>query len=196
MRKPASTDPPTFTSLEVSQIFRDAITQQDLYQLDGISLLRPTYYFDSKAPGKVITPKERDARITKRGPNRGSPRRRYTYSDLLWISIFIYVKETMLLKSVKNATRRAGEVLAELRKLTNGNCPPASRLLFHGKKDVYFLRDNDIAECLTRPGQPAMAQLLTDKIFADLRGRVTVLAAHGKIRRLDLDREVRHVKVS
>ena len=46
------------------------------------------------------------------------------------------------------------------------------------------------------PARQAMAQLFTDKVVAEVRGRVAVLAAHRRIRAVDLNGEVQYGEAS
>ena len=174
---PPSTQPHTFTAEEVRRIFRGAIQESTLQYWDKKHLLRPSFYSDTADLAHLMSPAQRDAFVAQNRVTQGrGPRRRYTYTDLVWIRLFVYIR--------KCVGRRAGQVLGRLRLLCDSSAPPsAARLLFHGRH-VYLLRDDEVAECLTRPGELAMTQLLTDQVEAEVWGRVKVLAAHRQIRQV------------
>ena len=184
VREPAQTRPPTFTSLEVSLIFRNSVTTSSLQHLDKSGLLRPSYYYDSVAPGGLITASERDSRVAVAGHGRGDPHRRYTYQDLVWIRLFLKVKVRLISAGVPNAGRRAAQGVSAIRSRAGGECPPAWRLVVLGK-ELYLVRD-DMVESLTRPGQLGLVELF-ESVEAEIRGRVTALAAHKKIRDFDFE---------
>jgi hypothetical protein len=183
-REPAQTIPPTFTSLEVSAIFHGGLTVSSLQDLDRRGLLRPTFYYDSEAPGGLITQSERDSRLAAAGSGEADPHRRYTYTDIVWMRLFLRVKTAFLSAKVANATRRAAEVIVSIRSRAGGACPPAWRLVIFGK-ELYLVKDDMTAESFARPGQLGLVQLF-ETVHAEVRGRVTALAEHKKIRTLEL----------
>jgi hypothetical protein len=185
MRRPPQTTPVTYTSWEVAAIFQNAVTPASLQSLDIRGHLRPSFYFDSTGDGALIPAGERDLRVQERGRGRGDPGRRYTYLDLVWLRLFIYLKEGFIRAQVPKAVQRAGEILNVVRAQSPDNCPPSWRLSFVGK-NVYLLRDDLTAECLN-DGQLAMTQLLIENAMAEVRGRVEALAAHRKIRAASLE---------
>lgn len=177
-------DPPTTSSIygsgDVSAIFQGAISPSTLQYLDETGYLRPSFYAAPNQDNQLISPVERDQLIAARGRTRGDPRRQYTYVDLVWIRLFLYVKSGLTTHRVSSAGRKAGEIIRALRERT-GTCPSASRMIVAGK-DVYLLQENTIAECLTQPGQLGLMQIVTDQVAAEVRGRVEALAAHQKVR--------------
>src|ERR1700687_952870 len=180
MRKPPATTPATFTSWEVAAIFQNAVTLSALQNLDVKGYLRPSFYFDASGERKLIPASERDRLVHDRGKGRGDPGRRYTYLDLVWMRLFIYLKQGFAQARVPKAVQHAGEILRIVRNQSPDNCPPSWRLAFVGK-DVYLLRDDLTAECLSN-GQLAMTQLLIENAMAEVRGRVEALAADQRIR--------------
>jgi hypothetical protein len=184
MRRPPATQPPTFTSWEVAAVFQKAVTASILQNLDIRGHLRPSFYFDL-TNGVLVTTEQRDQLIRERGAGRGDPGRRYTYLDLVWLRLFIYLKQGFLRAGVPKAVQCAGQILQRIRTQSPDNCPPSWRLIFVGR-NVYLLRDELTAECLS-DGQLAMSQLLIENAMAEVRGRVEALAAHHKIRSTEPD---------
>src|SRR5687768_10525249 len=133
-REPAATDPPTYTSQEVSAVFHGVLTPSALQSLDKRNLLRPSFYHDPKALGGVITKQERDHRVNEVGSSEANPHRRYTYTDLVWIRLFLRVKAEFAKAAVPNPTRRAAEIIAALRDRAGETCPPAWRLVIFGRE--------------------------------------------------------------
>jgi len=127
---------------------------------------------------------ERDERIRLDGKSRGDPRRRYTYNDLLWMRLFLYVKEHLHQGSVPNPARRSAEIVAAIKEITKGPCPASSRLLFVGTQGAYLLDEHGVVVHLGDDKQLAMRTILTDAIFAEVRGRIAVLEASRDIRSL------------
>jgi hypothetical protein len=135
----------------------------------------------------LISASQRDALIENRGAkSRGDPKRRYTYQELVWLRLIIYVKEHFERTDAPNPSRRSAEIVEKIRRITDGPCPPASRLIFIGSRDVYFFDDRGLAEHLSDDRQLAMRTLLTDTVFAEVRGRIAVLEATDDIRSLHL----------
>ena len=177
------TAPPTFAVTEVLRILRGSLSASTLQTLDEKGIIRPSYYFDSSAVGKVISPETRDSRV-KAGRSPADPPRRYTYPDLYWLSLFVHVRDGLNGKMPRKAFKSAGRAVLELQRICTGEfLPSGSRLIFHGE-EVYFLRDGEVAYCLTRPGELALTQLLADKLVAEVQGRVSVLMAHRTIREI------------
>jgi hypothetical protein len=180
-RIPPDTSPPTYTAGEVSRILKGKVTEVLLERWDKSGVLRPSFYH---AMSKLLSPSERDAQVLKTGVNQGNPRRRYTYQDLVWLRLFVYVRDHYEAASVPNPGRKSAKVIASIRKLTNNQCPATSRLLFAGRNDVYLIDDQGIAENVGQGGQLAMRTLLTETIFAEVTGRIAVLEASNDIRSL------------
>jgi len=190
------TFPPTFTTSEVEKFFKGHFSAVKLYRLDMDPLdpackgpckghFRPAYYYDARVKGGLIAPKARDAQLTATGTSRANSPRRYTFQDIVWLSLL--VKLEMALKNAKpptpNAYQRAAVVVSLLRKRFGPKCPSASRVLVV-THDIYLLTDDLRAECLTpkRQGQLAFTPFLTDRIDAEVRGRLVVLADKKDIR--------------
>lgn len=180
IRKPTETDPPTYTAGEVARIFKGAATEMSLGRWDDSGNLRPSYYY---AGGALVDAQERDREILVKGRNRGNPERRYTYQDLLWLRLFLYVKDHYENIGVRNAVREAGRVVRAIRNISHEICPSAARVIFLGR-DTYFLDDRGNAERLSDDRQLAMRTFLTDAMFAEVTGRIAVLEARNDIRRL------------
>lgn len=188
-RCPSPTDPATFTSKEVAAIFRD-LTVSMLQDLDKRGLIRPTYYSSSSASSGLMTRDERD-RLNDAGGTTSSPsapHRLYTYGDLLWIRIFLRVKVLFKRAAVPNAARRAAEAVSRIRERTGDRCPPSWRLVLFGS-DVFLLTDDDRVESLTQPGQLGFVQWF-ETIDAEIKGRISALVAHKKIRDVRGDRDI------
>jgi hypothetical protein len=135
----------------------------------------------------LITPEQRDAAVVSSKEYRGNPERRYTYHDLVWIRLFLYVKDHYQQTGIPNPGGRSGEIIQRIQKVTGLTCPPTTRLLFVGERDTYLLLDDrGIAEHVSADRQLAMRTLLTDTVFAEIRGRIAVLEATDDIRSLHL----------
>jgi hypothetical protein len=184
-RQPAATDPPTYTSQEVSAVFHGLLTPSALQSLDRRDLLRPSYYYDPNASGGLIPREERDRRVLEAGSSQADPHRRYTYIDVVWIRLFLRVKGEFGKAAVPNPTRRASEVITALRSRAGDTCPPAWRLVIFGR-ELYLVTDDMTAESFGHPGQLGLVQFF-ETVHAEVRGRVTALAEHKKIRALDFD---------
>lgn len=182
-RAPQETQPPTYTAGEVARIFSGEIDPVLLKNWDLSALFRPSYYLEKD---KLMATAERDAHIFN--PSfRGNPRRRYTYQDLVWLQLLIYVKVQFERVGVPNARRKSAKIIASIREITNDQCPSAARLLFVGKTDVYLLLDDrEVAQHLGKDNQLAMRALLTGSIFAEVKGRIAVLEAAEEISALNL----------
>jgi hypothetical protein len=180
LRRPSDTSPPTYTAGEVASIFKEeGVTTSGLAKWDEAEMFRPSFYFDDQAEGRLQSRAVRDRLVQTEGKDRGNPRRRYTFHDLLWLRLFFYVKEE--LRGIPQSSRLPAKVLAELRTLDD-KPPPTARLVFVGK-DVYVLGDRGEARCLTRPGQLALRQLIEPTaLAAEVRGRLHVLAGRREIR--------------
>jgi hypothetical protein len=185
VREPAQTTPATFTSQEVSAIFHSALTPSTLQSLDKRELVRPTFYYDSAADGGLISREERDIRVSSAGLSQADPHRRYTYTDLVWIRLFLRVKGEFATAAVPNPTRRAAEAIQRLRAKAGDTCPPGWRLVIFGK-DLYLVTDDFRAESFAQPGQLGLVQFF-ETAHAEVRGRVTALAEHRKIRPLEFE---------
>lgn len=178
-RLPPDTVPPTYTAGEVALILKKKVTEVQLERWDKSRLFRPSYYW---ADGHLIPPEERDRRVEAQPYYRGNPRRRYTYHDLVWLRLLVYVKDHYGRVGVPSAGRRSATVVARIRQITGDQCPPAARLFFVGRGDAYLLHDRGIAEHLSDDRQLAMRILLTDTVFAEVEGRIAVLEAMKDIR--------------
>jgi hypothetical protein len=131
-----------------------------------------------------MTTAERDERIQTEGKSQGGPRRRYTYNDLLWMRLFLYVKEYLSQGNVPNPARRGAEIVAAIKEITKGACPASSRLLFVGAQGAYLIDEHGVVVHLGDDRQLAMRTILTDAIFAEVKGRIAVLEASRDIRSL------------
>jgi hypothetical protein len=178
-RRIAETSPQTLTVQEVATAFFNAVTAEQLRYLDRNDYIRPTYYHALGRPGGLITREERDLLIQSRGPQKGDPHRLYNYEDLVWIRLFIYVRDNLRDAGAARAFQRAGVILRDLRRLTPQGCPPPWRLVFFGE-DVYLVEEAAVRS-LTN-GQLVMKQLLTDNIEAEVKGRIDALVALNEIR--------------
>jgi hypothetical protein len=178
-RKLAETSPPTLTSREVSAVFFDAISPNTLQYLDERQYVRPSFYYAADRPGSLLRREDRDLLVQSRGKQRGDPRRRFSYDDLVWIRLFVYVSDYLKQAKATRPLQRAGEILRLLKTRTPEGCPPAWRLVFFGK-DVYLLEEAT-AVSLT-DGQLALTQLLTDNVEAEVKGRIEALVALQRIR--------------
>jgi hypothetical protein len=178
-RKVAETSPPTLTSEEVSEVFLRAITPSSLQYLDEQQYLRPSFYFSAQQPGRVIPRAERDLLRKTRSRSRGDHHRRFTYEDLVWIRLLIYVKDGLKKAGVPWPLKKAGDIVRRLKVKTPDGCPSSSRLVFFGQ-DVYLLEEST-AESLT-DGQLGLTQVLTDSVEAEVKGRIDALVALQRIR--------------
>lgn len=173
-RRPAETDPVTYTTGQVSRILGSGLTAQQLIRLDDNRLFAPSYYFDADAAGRVVP--RQNLTSAELEAIDGS-RRRYSYQDLIWITLLRYVKNRLMESEVPSPTRRAAEVLQEIQRLFGDRCPSSSRIIFVGP-NAYLLTDEARLTCLTDPagGQVALTALLLETVDAEVRGRVAVLA--------------------
>lgn len=178
-RRVAETSPPTLTSEEVAEVFLRAITPSNLQYLDEQQYLRPSFYFSAERPGRVIPREERDLLLQNRPRSRGDHHRRFTYEDLVWIRLLIYVKDGFKNAAVAWPLKKAGDIVRRLKVKKPEGCPPSSRLVFFGH-DVYLLEEST-AESLT-DGQLVLTQVLTDSVEAEVKGRIDALVALQRIR--------------
>jgi hypothetical protein len=178
-RKLGETSPPTLTSEEVAEVFLGAITPSNLQYLDEQQYLRPSFYFSAESLGQVITREERDLALESRQRTRGDHRRRFTYDDLVWIRLLIYVKDGLKSAGVAWPLKKAGDIVHRLKVKAPEGCPPSSRLVFFGQ-DVYLLEEST-AVSLT-DGQLVLTQVLTDNVQAEVKGRIDALVALQRIR--------------
>jgi hypothetical protein len=160
-------------------VFFGAIKAQALQYLDEQDYLRPSFYFSSQHPGNLMSRSDRDLQLQERTRSRGDARRRFTYEDLVWIRLLVYVKDGLKTAGMTRPLQRAGDIVRRLRSKTPTGCPPPSRLLFFGR-DVYLL-DDAMAVSLTS-GQLGLTQLVTDNVEAEVKGRIDTLIALKKIR--------------
>jgi hypothetical protein len=178
-RRVAETSPPTLTSEEVAEVFLRAISPSNLQYLDEQQYLRPSFYFSSESSGRVVTREERDLLIKNRQRTRGDHHRRFTYEDLVWIRLLIYVKDGLKNAGVAWPLKKAGDIVRRLKVKAPEGCPPSARLIFFGQ-DVYLLEEST-AVSLT-DGQLVLTQVLTDSVQAEVRGRIEALIAMQRIR--------------
>src|SRR5438046_2963779 len=106
-RRPAPTEPPTFTAGEVCSILKGRLDPVSLQRMDLTTLFRPSYYYSTSGEGNLIDPSRRDELVAEGGRSRGDPRRRYTYQDLVWLRLLLYVKDGLVEAGVKRASRQA-----------------------------------------------------------------------------------------
>jgi hypothetical protein len=175
-RQAASTTPETYTAGEVAKIFPGEISAQNLGNWDEKDWFRPSFYADTDAPGGVITPAERNDRPR----NQGAPERRYSFTDLLWLGIFVHAKRTFERTGVANAAKRASTVVKALRDTDDVRIPARSRLLFL-EGDAYVLEDSGEVRPLPPAKQLALTGLFGAEVAAELRGRLEVLSARSEI---------------
>ncbi len=178
-RKVAETTPPTLTSQEVAEVFLRAITPSNLQYLDEKAYLRPSFYFSSARPGRVIAARERGLLREEENRSRGDNHRRFTYEDLVWIRLLIYVRDRLKAAKAPWPLKGAGDIVRRLKVRAPEGCPPSSRLVFFGK-DVYLLEES-AAVSLT-DGQLGLTQILTDSVEAEVKGRIDTLVALERIR--------------
>lgn len=178
------TNPPTYTASEVARILRAKVTEQTLVSWDKACIFRPSFYLDRGTKSDLISAEKRDERIQANGRSQGNPRRRYTYNDLVWLRLLLYVKDHLHLGKVPSPARRGAKILATIKEITKGVCPASSRLLFVGTQGAYLLDEHGIVVYLGDGRQLAMRTILTDAIFAEVRGRIAVLEASRDIRSL------------
>jgi len=182
-RRPSPTNPPTFTAGEVCSILKGRLDPISLQRMDLSGLFRPSYYYWTSGQGGLIEPNRRDELVAESGPSRGDPRRRYTYQDLVWLRLLLYVKEGLMEAGVKRPSHQAAQAIDRLRAICDGRCPSAARVILAGR-GVYLLRDHGVAEPLTGGTQLSMSAVLTDTVFAELEGRIAVLQAREELRDL------------
>jgi hypothetical protein len=178
-RKLAETSPPTLTSREVAEVFLGALTSSNLQYLDEQQYLRPTYYFDKTRPGGVISAPERDLHLENVGTSRGNARRRFTYGDLVWIQLLVYVRDRLETAKAARPLQKAGDIVRRLKVKTPEGCPPPSRLVFFGQ-DVYLLEESTVVSLTD--GQLGLTLILTDTVEAEVKGRIDALVALERIR--------------
>jgi len=168
---------------EVARIFAGELDRVLLQKWDSSGVFRASYYLEKD---KLMAVTERNAGAFD--PSfKGNPRRRYTYQDLVWLQLLVYVKIQFEKDRVPNAKRKSAEIIASIREITNDRCPSAARLLFVGKSDVYLLlEDREVAQRLGKDNQLAIRALLTGSTFAEVKGRIAVLEAAEEISALDL----------
>ena len=182
--------PDTYSSTRVARILAH-VGPGKLQHWDKQGYFRPSFY-RCRSSGALIPVAERPLTELRGGGNQGAPSRAYTYEDLLWLRLYLNIIDGV--RAARRTARPYKPAAALLKTLRHRYevCPSAKRLLFHG--DHVFMIDADTghAECLSHPGELAMApQLLsTSAIHADVRGRLEVLglmegrdqvAAHGRI---------------
>ena len=159
----------TCSSSKVCELLGGGLTPQVLQGLDRRNILRPSHYARRGTVKSLITREERDALVSS-GGTTGDPERRYTYQDRAWLELLISIESLL---DVTRARAIAAGVVKELRSRAT-EVPPAARLVFCHGRDVYLLLDDEQAECLTRPGEVAMARLLIDRLDANVLYRTTV----------------------
>lgn len=175
------TNPPTYTSGEVVRIFKNKVTEVGLERWDKLDFFRPSHYW---ADDTLLSRQERDERVKLNPSSRGNPERRYTYHDLVWLRLLIYVKEYYedIGTNIRRSGAKSAAVIKAIQKISPERCPAAARLFFVDNGDAYLSRDSGTAERLGADGQFAMRILLTDHVVADLDGRISALEANLNIR--------------
>lgn len=168
----------------MARILKAKVTEQALVSWDKAAIFRPSFYLDRGPKGALLSAVERDERILANGKSQGDPQRRYTYNDLLWIRLFLYVKDHLHHGNVPSPARRGAKIVAAIKEITKGVCPASSRLLFVGTQGAYLLDEHGVIVHLGDDRQLAMRTILTDAIFAEVRGRIAVLEARRDIRSL------------
>jgi DNA-binding transcriptional MerR regulator len=174
-RRAAETTPPTLASSEVAEVFFGDLSAQNLQYLDEQGYLRPSYYL---AGQQLVDREARDAALDPKNRTHGDARRRYSYEDLVWIRLLIYLRDGLKSARATRPLQRAGAIVRRLRG-TEAGCPQSARLLFFGA-DVYLL-EGDAVISLT-DGQIALRQVVTDHVEAEVRGRIDALVAIQRIR--------------
>ena len=175
------TRPPTYTATEVTEIFKGEVAPVHLQKWDESGIFRPSFYAKSESPSGLLTQGERDKKIASLGRSRGDPHRAYTYMDLAWLRIFLFVKQGLKERGTKSPARRAADIVAAIHALGYQSPPHAARLLFVGAQ-VYLVDSERVPRCLTPGNQLPITQLFTDEIVAELDGRIRVLVQHQHIR--------------
>jgi hypothetical protein len=175
------TNPPTYTSGEVAKILKNKITEVGL-ERDHSGIFRPSHYW---ADEKLLSRQERDDRVKPDPSNRGNPERRYTYHDLVWLRLLIYVKEYYKEIGATRSGAKSAAIIKAIQKISPERCPAAARLFFVQNGDAYLIRDDSTAERLSDDRQLAMRILLTDRVAAEVDGRISALEANLNIRVID-----------
>jgi hypothetical protein len=178
------TNPPTYTSGEVTKILKSKVTSVNLERWDKSGVFRPSHYWANE---KLLSRQDRDDRVKSDPSNRGNPERRYTYHDLVWLRLLIYVKEYFADMGIRRSSAKSAAIIGAIQKISPEQCPPAARLFFIENGDAYLSRDNGTAERLTADGQLAMRILLTDQVVAEVDGRISVLEANLNIRAIQVE---------
>jgi hypothetical protein len=179
-RNASATDPDTYSAGEVASIFKDEITARHLIDWDDKAWFRPSFYMDPRASGTLLSPIERDQRDRTELTRGTAPERRYTFMDLLWLGIFLYAKKTFERTKVRNAAKRASEVIKALRETNDSRIPARSRLLFF-REDTYLLEDSGEVRPLPPAKQLPLTGLFAADVASELRGRIEVLAARNEL---------------
>ena len=170
--------PRTYSANDVSKILKGRVTLSTLQRWDEQEFFRPSLY--AVGEGRLIDRAERDTRLGEVGKTRGAPHRRYTYLDLVWMRLFLYVMDALSARKVSNAGRKAANIIANLRGTGETPPPHSSRLLFVDE-DVFLLNGGTVARCLTASKQLPLTQIFTDQVAAEVGGRIQALVEHRSI---------------
>jgi hypothetical protein len=130
--------------------------------------------------GGLITRADRDAKIRAQGPSQGDPHRAYSYNDLVWLRILLYVRAKFREREVASAARRASEVVSAAKGLGYESPPHAARFLFIDQH-VYLIDGSPTPQCLTPGNQIPLVQIFACEFSAELDGRMRVLERFKRI---------------
>jgi DNA-binding transcriptional MerR regulator len=182
------TNPPTYTSGEVAKILKNKVTSVSLERWDDSGVFRPSHYWANE---KLLSREERDDSVRAKPSDkssRGNPERRYTYHDLVWLRLLIYVKEYYEeLGTIRRSGAKSAAIIKAIQKTNPERCPAATRLFFLQNGDAYLVRDDGTAERLSDDRQLAMRIILTDKVAADVDGRISALEANLNLRAIFIE---------
>lgn len=169
----------TFTSAEVVEIFAGyGVSLSTLQSWDRLQIFRPTYYEDAAG---LMSRDRRDAKIRERGAaSRGDPHRAYSYNDLVWLRVLLYVSRKLSERGVASPARRASEVVLAAKGLGYESPPHTARFLFIDQH-VYLVDCSAVPQCLTPGNQLPFVQIFACEFSAELEGRMRVLERFNRI---------------
>lgn len=172
-------DEHTYTSAEVVEIFTGyGVSLSALQSWDRLGIFRPTYYED--ADGRMSR-EQRDTKIQERGgPSRGDPHRAYSYNDLVWLRVLLYVSTRFRERGVASPARRASDVVLAAKGLGYESPPHAARFFFIDQH-VYLVDGSPVPQCLTAGNQLPFVQIFACEFSAELEGRMRVLERFNRI---------------
>lgn len=168
-----ATTPPTYGTNEVMAIFEGEFDAMALARLDEESVIWPSYYYSAASPTKLQEAQTNDQGERLRPAH--APRR-YTYQDLVWIALFCNVRKKVRDQGIANGSKRAGEIIQQIRRLVGNIGPSCSRIVFFAKR-AYLLTDDGRLEALNMGGQVAMAAVVLGSLDGEVRGRIDLLSA-------------------